>query len=241
MVNFKEIKAIAFDFHGTLVHWDEEAAIATLGEIISDQQLSTESRLLWQHFGAGFRGLHDDADYSRFGDAWVAIFDAACNELGLAGNGNAASAHFTLRLTEAVAYEETRPVLDVLKLRYPLAVISNGDDNFVLGSLEGNNLASYFLVVATAEQLRAFKPNPRIFQYVADRLGVWPSQVLFVGDGPIDDVLGARRAGMPVVWLNRDGRTLPPEVPPPDAEIASLSDLLPLLPLTEREVDSLER
>jgi 2-haloalkanoic acid dehalogenase type II len=236
-----DIRAIAFDFHGTLVHWDEEKAIATLGEIIAQQQLTTESRLLWKHFGAGFQGLRDDEYYSRFGDAWVGIFEVACGELGLTGDGKAASAHFTLRLTEAVAYDETGPVLDALKPHYPLAVISNGDDDFVLGSLENNDLTPYFQVVATAEQLRAFKPNPRVFQYIADRLDLPPSEVLFVGDGPLDDVGGARRAGMPVVWLNRNGRKLPPDVPSPDAGIASLSELLSLLPLAERQVDSRER
>ncbi len=42
-------------------------------------------------------------------------------------------------------------------------------------------------------------------------------------------MLGAKNAGMRVAWVNRDGATLPQGVPPPDHEIASLSDLLDLL------------
>ena len=54
-------------------------------------------------------------------------------------------------------------------------------------------------------------------------------QILYVGDWPMPDILGARRAGVPVVWLNRHGHTLPPDMPTPDLEVASLTELLPIL------------
>ncbi len=39
--------------------------------------------------------------------------------------------------------------------------------------------------------------------------GVEAAQVLHIGDDPLADVIGATRAGMQAVWLNRDGREWP--------------------------------
>ncbi|MGZ3387336.1 MAG: HAD family hydrolase, partial [Isosphaeraceae bacterium] len=59
--------------------------------------------------------------------------------------------------------------------------------------------------------------------------GLERHEVLYVGDSQSADVLGARNAGMPVAWLNRDGSPLREGVPQPDHEIACLSDLLSIL------------
>jgi len=48
-------------------------------------------------------------------------------------------------------------------------------------------------------------------------------------DSDIDDVGGAKAAGLRVAWLNRNGRPRRPEVPAPDYEIRDLTELLPFL------------
>jgi putative hydrolase of the HAD superfamily len=53
-----------------------------------------------------------------------------------------------------------------------------------------------------------------------------PEEVLYVGDSPFADVLGARNAGMPVAWVNRYGAKLPDTVPAPDLEITDLRGLV---------------
>jgi FMN phosphatase YigB (HAD superfamily) len=45
----------------------------------------------------------------------------------------------------------------------------------------------------------------------------------------VDDVKGAKAAGLRVAWVNRDGRARRPDVPPPDFEIPDLDGLLALL------------
>jgi FMN phosphatase YigB (HAD superfamily) len=74
-----------------------------------------------------------------------------------------------------------------------------------------------------------YKPAPDIFARALDRLGLAPSEVLHVGDSDVDDVAGARAAGLRVAWLNRDGRTLCPGVPRPDFEIRDLGEVASLL------------
>ena len=46
------------------------------------------------------------------------------------------------------------------------------------------------------------KPLPDIFLYTAQQLGVKPEELYYVGDNPINDVTGARNAGMVPVWIH---------------------------------------
>lgn len=55
---------------------------------------------------------------------------------------------------------------------------------------------------ATDPGIDAFKPEPKGFLVCAERLGVDPARVLYVGDRPEVDGEGARRAGMPVIILS---------------------------------------
>ena len=64
---------------------------------------------------------------------------------------------------------------------------------------------------------------------MVEKLGLQPHEVLHVGDSEVDDVQGAKAAGLQVAWVNRDGRARRAEVPQPDFEIADLTELLVLL------------
>ena len=79
------------------------------------------------------------------------------------------------------------------------------------------------------EAVRAYKPHPLLFQRALDQLGLRADNVLHVGDSEIDDVQGAKAAGLPVAWVNRDGRPRRPDVPPPDFEIRDLKELPAIL------------
>ena len=73
----------------------------------------------------------------------------------------------------------------------------------------------------TAEAVGAPKPDPRAFLAACAGLGEPPDAVLYVGDEPETDVLGARSAGLSAVLLDRYG-TAPPEE---TAVIRSLAEL----------------
>lgn len=87
----------------------------------------------------------------------------------------------------------------------------------------------HFLNDLTSEAVQAHKPNRLTFQRTVDRLRVEPHDILHVGDSGVDDVPAAKAAALRVAWLNRDGRTRRPDVPPPDFEMADLAALSGLL------------
>jgi putative hydrolase of the HAD superfamily len=71
--------------------------------------------------------------------------------------------------------------------------------------------------------------DPLAMHVALERLGLQPHEVLHVGDSDVDDVKGAKAAGMRVAWVDRDGRSRHRDVPPPDFEIPDLIGLLALL------------
>lgn len=64
----------------------------------------------------------------------------------------------------------------------------------------------------------AHKPDPAIFLAAAAHLQVSPSEILFIGDHPYNDIWGAHQAGMRTAWLQR-------AFPWPDALPSTIIDL----------------
>ena len=56
-----------------------------------------------------------------------------------------------------------------------------------------------------------------------------PNEFLYVGDSQEDDIVGAGKAGVHVVWLNRKNEVRRLNIPRPDYEITTLSGLFTIL------------
>jgi putative hydrolase of the HAD superfamily len=71
--------------------------------------------------------------------------------------------------------------------------------------LQAMGIANYFRVVVSTQDLEVqqFKPSPRGLEITLQRLGVGPSQAVYIGDRPEVDGEAARRAGMRCVIVGR--------------------------------------
>jgi 2-haloalkanoic acid dehalogenase type II len=127
----------------------------------------------------------------------------------------------------AAVYPDVPPALEELRGRYRLAVLSDADNDFLAASVARNDLS--FETVVSSEDLQMYKPHVSVFREVCARLGVKPSEAVYVGDSPWSDVEGARHAGMGPVWINRHGAAWPHEIEAPPATISSLAELVELL------------
>ena len=72
------------------------------------------------------------------------------------------------------------------------------------------------------------KPEKAPFLEMVQKIGVRPEEMLYVGDNPINDISGARGAGMKTAWLNVMDNWVP-FVAPADYEISSLWELQRIL------------
>lgn len=95
-------------------------------------------------------------------------------------------------------YDDTLAGLQRLGARFPLAALTNGNaDLRVIG------LDRHFVFQLGAREHGAAKPDAGIFLAACERLGCAPDEVLHIGDDQELDVLGAHRAGLRTVWINR--------------------------------------
>jgi putative hydrolase of the HAD superfamily len=72
-----------------------------------------------------------------------------------------------------------------------------------------------------------------MFAMLLASAGVTAAQVLHVGDDPLADVVGAQRAGIRAVWLDRGAREWPLDYARPAGTVTTLTDLDALLAANE--------
>ena len=123
------------------------------------------------------------------------------------------------RFEDIELYPDVVPTFDILAPHFKLGLLSNGNTYPERCGLEGS-----FAFVVFSQDVQVVKPDPRIFHITAQRAGCELTEMLHVGDSLKNDVVGARNAGVPCVWLNREGVPNDTETQP-DYEAASLSEI----------------
>ncbi len=101
-------------------------------------------------------------------------------------------------------FPETMEVLETLfRLKYPLGMISNFDSR--LGSvLTALGIDHFFQTVISSGEEGVAKPSREIFERALKKAGCTASQALYIGDHPINDIEGAKGAGIPALLIDRD-------------------------------------
>lgn len=117
-------------------------------------------------------------------------------------------------------YPDALAALQRLAARAPIAALTNGN-----ADLDRIGIAGHFHAYVSARGEGHAKPDTPIFHAACARLGVEPPHVLHIGDDPLLDVVGARRAGLRSCWINRHAHAWPAELPPPDLEFPTLAAL----------------
>jgi putative hydrolase of the HAD superfamily len=208
------IETLLFDFGGTLdadgVAWKERFYTFYRAEGL-DMAADAFASIFFAADDQLVGGLPTATDLSGTVHALVANLEAelACVGAGTDQSGNVSERTNDSRgrrvasrfLSEAsAAFARNRPVLEALKQRYRLGVVSN-----FYGNLEAvchsAGLASLFSAMVDSHCVGAEKPDPAIFRAALETLCAVPETTVFVGDSLRRDREGARRAGMRFIWI----------------------------------------
>ena len=114
-------------------------------------------------------------------------------------------------------------VLNYLKNKYYLHIITNGFEKTQLIKLKCSALMPFFLNIVTSEKIGFKKPNPKIFEYALQKSQAIKSESIYVGDDLEVDILGCQNFGIDGIFFN------PQKTPHKEKvtyEISSLSQLL---------------
>jgi putative hydrolase of the HAD superfamily len=93
-------------------------------------------------------------------------------------------------------------VLEYLKPKYSLHIITNGFEEVQMKKMETTGLASYFTHLITSERACSAKPNREIFMYAFQVTSATAHNSIIIGDSIEADMEGAKRMGMDHVFFN---------------------------------------
>ena len=98
-------------------------------------------------------------------------------------------------------------VLDYLKEKYSLHIITNGFDKTQHIKLEYSNLKQYFNQIITSEKTGFKKPNPKIFEHALDLANAKKSESVYIGDDLVVDILACQNFGIDGIFFNPQKKT----------------------------------
>ncbi|MGZ0050103.1 HAD family hydrolase [Brevibacillus gelatini] len=129
------------------------------------------------------------------------------------------------RKSRPIVYEETFEVLDQLKAKYKLLLLTNGSPDLQKQKLAGvPKLAAYFDHIVISGDFGRGKPAAEIFEHAMSLLGITAEEGVMIGDKLTTDIQGSNAVGMRNMWINRHGLKLEGEIVPAQ-EIASLREI----------------
>jgi putative hydrolase of the HAD superfamily len=234
------IRAILFDFGGTLMHGRQDWApiIARADEALTENLRAQGMEINLYTFPAEFRKRLDQYFKQREQDLLETTYSFVLREL-LAEKGyndvppaairTALDALFAVTQTNWALEEDAIPALQQLRsLGYHLGIISNaGDDQDVQQLARRFGITAYFDFILTSAACSYRKPHRRIFELALSHWYCPPNEAVMVGDNLDADIRGAQEAGIYGVWISR--RASPEmekqESVQPDASISTLLEL----------------
>ncbi|MGC6429554.1 MAG: YjjG family noncanonical pyrimidine nucleotidase [Jejuia sp.] len=119
----------------------------------------------------------------------------------------------------------TIEVLEALKPKYKLHIITNGFDEVQYKKMKGSNIIDYFQTLTNSEIAGVKKPNPKIFNFALELAEVRPEQSMMIGDSLEADVEGALNIGMDAIYFNPESIKHNKNI----KEISKLSQLIEML------------
>jgi putative hydrolase of the HAD superfamily len=134
-------------------------------------------------------------------------------------------------------YPYVREVLDALRERYRLALVTDAQSAYTRGELHKVGLIDYFDPIIVSGDHGYRKPDRRLFQCALDAMGVAAENALYVGNDMYRDIFGAREVGMKTVMFDSDQGTKVHLDCVPDYTITDFRDLVKILGLPHLELD----
>jgi len=109
-------------------------------------------------------------------------------------------------------YEGAVDLLEYLKPKYNLHIITNGFHDVQAGKLKNSNIEHYFRTVTNSEMAGCKKPNPVIFEYALNAAHATKVESIMIGDCIEADVQGALDCGLDAIFFNEHGVGVHPTI-----------------------------
>ncbi|MBF4692399.1 YjjG family noncanonical pyrimidine nucleotidase [Fusibacter ferrireducens] len=157
-------------------------------------------------------------------------FRRYADRLNIEIDASKVSVLYEKHLSEAsFLYDESLSVIQALHSKCQLVIITNGLTSVQKNRIGQSVIAPYFKTIIISEEVKAAKPNRKIFEIALDSVHFTDkSKVLIVGDSLTSDIQGGINFGIDTCWFNPNHRENKTQIRP-TYKIADLYELLALL------------
>jgi 2-haloacid dehalogenase len=219
------IRAVLFDVFGTLLDVHSVSVRAEqlfpgqgrrLSQLWREKQIEyTRLRTMSSRY-VPFTQVTEDA-LQFAGEALALPLDAAARGL------------LMHEYTQLAPHADAVPALKRLQATgATIGVLTNGDPGLIEDVLHGAQIAEYFDVLLSADQVHAYKTSPAVYELGPLTLK-HPAHELLLVSSNCWDAIGAKWYGYVSFWVNRDGSPLDRLGARPDGSGASLDDAVNFL------------
>ena len=101
-------------------------------------------------------------------------------------------------------FEGSVEILDYLKPKYKLHIITNGFSEIQHTKLKTSRIYDYFTQIITSESVGVKKPNPKVFRFALKKANAIARESFMVGDNLEADIIGSENVGMQAILFNPD-------------------------------------
>ena len=202
------MRALVFDAYGTLF---DVLSVSSLCELLYPGNGSALA-VMWRGKQLQYSLLRSLMD--RYADFWQVTQDA------LAYSARALQLELTaekrVQLMDAYrtldAFADVKPGLQQLKAKgLRLAILSNGAPRMLESATRGAGIADLLDAVISVDEVRVFKPSPRVYALATERLEMAANEIGFVSSNSWD-VAGAASTGLTAFWIQRAAAEPPEEL-----------------------------
>ena len=197
-------KTLAFDVYGTLI--DTQGVVELLRSMIGDQAVnfsqSWRDKQLEYSFRRGLMGVYDS-----FAVCTRQALDFTDASLGTRLSDQDRD-KLMARYLELPVFDDVKESLQQLQsLGHQLVAFSNGTAEAVDTLLVNADIRDCFVDIVSVDELKTFKPDPRIYQHLVTRCESSADQTWLISSNPFD-VIGAITAGLSAAWVKRSEQSV---------------------------------
>jgi putative hydrolase of the HAD superfamily len=196
---------------------------------------------------SGETGIPDDRVYDVFEDilirrtpAYSYLFDEALSKLDIQKSGYVRELidRYHSHCGGIELYPGVRRTLETIYKAMKLFLITDGHSGMQRVKIERLGISHYFsALIFTGDFDRSWtKPSMHAYESAVSKIGIEPSDCIYVGDNPCSDFDGAHRAGMKTIRVLTGpyAKLSAVELHPPDFTINTLSELNQALRLIDQ-------
>ncbi len=208
-------KAILFDLYGTLIDIKTDEHDPYVYDVLSRYLAYHSVNITPDEMKrAYFDGIQQHLEQSGEIHPEVDIYKLFFNIMNKYGKKKSsrsvvidiATLFRTLTMRQFRIFDGVYDALVALNDRYKTAVISDAQWIFAEPEVAMLGLDQFFDVRILSSRFGFKKPDPRLFRFATDKLGVSCEQCIYVGDNPCKDMGGAKRVGMKFILFRSECR-----------------------------------